>query len=160
MKVTNIHERMLKQPSHRVSPLLSTLASGQEDLIMPHEKWPAMRLDRGLRVGSKGGHGPIRYIVRAYVPGERIRFEFTGPKGFHGTHEFEILAISPTETCMRHTIEMITRGRGTLAWAVAIRWLHDALVEDAFDNVENYFTNEGKSTPWSPWVRFLRMVLR
>jgi len=37
-----------------------------------------------------------------------------------------------------------------------IRWLHDALIEEAFDKVENYFTGNKKITPYNPWVKFLR----
>ena len=49
---------------------------------------------------------------------------------------------------------------GTLQWKTFIRVLHDALIEDAFDKVENYFSSEKKKTEWSGWVKFLRMLLK
>ena len=157
MKVINIHKRILNQPKAKIADLLETLATKQ-DRIMPTDKWPAMKLDKGLQVGSKGGHGPIRYTVGQYTPGTSIQFEFTSPKGFNGHHRFEITELEPDKTELRHTIDMKTSGTGILKWALAVRWLHDALLEDAFDKVENHFSTEKKSTKWNAWVRILRKM--
>jgi hypothetical protein len=47
-----------------------------------------------------------------------------------------------------------------LLWPVAIRWLHDALIEDALDNAERSSTGAvGRPRHWSPWVRVLRRRL-
>jgi hypothetical protein len=54
---------------------------------------------------------------------------------------------------------MTTSGSATLKWALAIRWLHDAYIEDAFDKVENYFTKDKKISKWSWWVKTLRKIL-
>ena len=54
---------------------------------------------------------------------------------------------------------MNTKAIATLTWAFAIRWLHDALIEDAFDKVENFFTGKNNKTEWNIWVRFLREIL-
>ncbi|MER5461131.1 hypothetical protein ABT010_10670 [Streptomyces sp. NPDC002668] len=42
-----------------------------------------MRLDRPLGVGARGGHGPVRHTVVGWASGRRVRFRFTGPRGFH-----------------------------------------------------------------------------
>lgn len=159
MKVVNIHSRILHQPKAAISALLETLAT-KNDGMMPIENWPAMRLKEGLKVGSKGGHGPIRYTVNKYSPGKLIQFEFTKPKGFHGLHRFEIVELENAQTELKHTIEMNTTGIGTVIWTLAIRWLHDALIEDAFDKVENHFSTARKKTEWNIWVRILRRGLK
>ncbi len=45
-----------------------------------------------------------------------------------------------------------------LTWPLVIRWLHDALIEDAFDKTENHFLSQKKVTSWSAWVKFLRWL--
>ena len=62
MKVINIHRRIINAPKAKTAELLKTLAT-ENDMIIATDKWPRMRLDNGLNVNSKGGHGPIRYIV-------------------------------------------------------------------------------------------------
>ena len=146
-------------PKAQVVALVQTLAT-EEDSIWPKNTWPAMRFKGGIQLGAKGGHGPIRYTVETYDPSECIQFRFTQPKGFHGIHKFQIEPLATQETLVRHTIAMNTSGTGTLAWIFGIRSLHDALLEDAFDQLENALTQSEKRTPWSLWVRLLRRLLR
>jgi hypothetical protein len=159
MKVINIHKRTLKQPKAKIEALFKTLSS-ENDMILATHKWSPMKLNKGLQVGSKGGHGPIKYFVSAYQPDAFIQFEFTEPQGFNGFHKFEIIAIDPILTEIKHTIDMNTYGMATLKWVFAIHWLHDSLIEDALDKVENQFTNEKKTAKWSIWVRLLRQILK
>ncbi|MDH3649255.1 MAG: hypothetical protein OEQ53_06200 [Saprospiraceae bacterium] len=105
-----------------------------------------MRFKDGFKVGSHGGHGPIQYIIRNLTPGEFIEFEFTKPEGFRGVR-------------LTHFLRMRTSTLGGLQWILAIRWLHDALTEDAFDQIENQFSSKTKETEWSPWVKILRRIL-
>ncbi len=158
MKVLNVHRRTVHQPKEVVLELLNTLAS-REDKIWPHEKWPRMKLDKGLKVGSKGGHGPIRYFVNEYEPDKLIQFQFTNPSGFYGVHRLQLKASDPHKTTLIHTIEMKTSPQGTLKWMLFVRALHDALIEDAFDKVENYFDDQDRKSKWSLWVKFCRNVL-
>ncbi|WP_136666684.1 hypothetical protein [Flavobacterium sp. H122] len=158
MKVINIHERKIAKPKNEVAPLLKTLAS-DNDLILATNKWPPMRFDKGLQVGSKGGHGPIKYHVTNYRIDNSVTFQFD-LTGFDGFHKFEFIELQESETLLKHTISMTTSGWATLKWALAIRWLHDAFIEDAFDKVENYVTNQNKSSQWSLWVRILRRVMK
>ena len=159
MKVVNIHSRVVDQPKAVIARLFDTLAN-QNDQLLATDKWPAMYLDQGLKVGSKGGHGIIRYTVEQYAPGASIQFRFTKPIGFDGFHQFRIRATGPNQTELRHEINMRLRAGAILTWPLMIRWLHDAYIEDAFDRVENHFRTEKKASNWTPWVRFLRAMFK
>ncbi len=159
MKVINIHKRILNQPKERVSELLGTLST-ENDKMLATDKWSPMKLNEGLKEGSKGGHGPIRYTVQRYNPGTLVQFEFTKPKGFNGIHRFEITELENNKTEIKHTIEMNATGVGILTWLFAVRWLHDAFMEDAFDKAENHFLTEKKKTEWTVWVKVLRKALK
>jgi len=155
MRVINSHKRIINQPNKKVSELFKTLATNK-DLILPTKHWPAMRFKEGLKLGSRGGHGRIRYKIIAFEPSEQIKFEFTKPEGFIGTHELRIKAISEYTSEISHIIKMNTTFKASFLWVFVIRWLHDALIEDAFDNVENYFSEVKKETKYNRWVIFLR----
>tara|TARA_R110002126_G_scaffold184685_2_gene333126 strand:- start:6 stop:173 length:168 start_codon:yes stop_codon:yes gene_type:complete len=55
---------------------------------------------------------------------------------------------------------MKTEGLSTLKWLIIIRWLHDALIENAFDTIENNFQEVDKFTKWNTWVRIWRYILK
>jgi len=158
MKVLNIHKRILKQPMGEVSALIETLSTSN-DKIWPSDKWPLMKFQRGIAVGAKGGHGPIRYTVEKYNPKELIQFRFTSPKGFNGIHKFEVKEVNSHQTEVKHVIDMNTSGMGTWKWIFGIRTLHNALLEDGLDKLENNFDGNSKSSNWNLWVRFLRKIL-
>lgn len=159
MKVRNVHRRLIAQAPANLAPLLSTLAT-LEDRLFPHEQWPAMRFKGGLRPGAHGGHGPIRYQVKKIIPQELIEFEFTQPQDFKGTHRFEVRPVDARHTELVHTIEMRVGLWGGLLWLFGIRALHDALIEDAFDKVENQFGKVKQFSKWSLWVKVLRRLLK
>ena len=158
MKVLNIHKRIINQPKNKVVDLLSTLST-DNDKIWPKEKWPAMKFTGGIKIGAKGGHGPIRYSVEKYNPNEIIQFRFSNPIGFDGIHKFEVKELDEEKTEIKHTIDMNTFGRATLSWVLVIRTLHNALIEDGFDKLENNFSQNKKSAEWNFWVRFLRIQI-
>lgn len=158
MKVINIHKRVIKQPKTAIVKLFNTLAT-ENDLMLATDKWSPMKLDRGLEVGSKGGHGPIKYFVIEFIPEKSITFQFD-MIGFNGFHRFDIIELEPNRIELSHIIDMSTSGSATLKWAIAIRWLHDAYIEDAFDKVENHFTTHKKMSKWSLWVRILRKMMK
>ncbi|KGL63697.1 hypothetical protein PHEL85_0736 [Polaribacter sp. Hel1_85] len=133
--------------------------STENEQIWPKEKWPEMKFKNGIKIGEKGGHGAIRYSVEKYNPNKIIQFKFLKPIGFNGVHKFEINELSITKTEIKHTIDMNTKGKATLIWLLLIRPLHNALIEDAFDKVENNFYKEKKSSSWNFWVKFLRKKL-
>ncbi len=154
MKVFNLHYRILQQPSSVITPMLSSL-SAKNDMMLATDKWPRMRLDQGLVPGSKGGHGPIRYTVSDYREGESITFTFD-MNGFDGFHQFKIEKLEEGVTKLSHVIDMKTSGWAALKWILAIRWLHDAFIEDAFDRVEGYFNLTLRCAEWTWWVKMLR----
>jgi hypothetical protein len=158
MKVINIHKRIIQQPASKIGALLDTLAT-DNDMMLATDKWPRMRLDKGLQVGSKGGHGPIKYFVTDYQPQKSITFQFD-LAGFDGYHKFELTQLDIDKTEISHIIDMTTTGPATIQWVFAIRWLHDAFIEDAFDKVENHFTMGNKSSQWNGWVRILRRIMK
>jgi hypothetical protein len=159
MRIVNVHERILNAPADRVGRLVDSLALAN-DRLWPCDRWPAMQFDRPLGVGASGGHGPIGYVVESYTPGRGVQFRFTRPERFVGTHRFEIEPLDATKTKLRHVIEMQTRGSATLLWAIAIRFLHDALLEDLLDRAEAATGEQPPSRTWSRWVRFLRWAMR
>lgn len=159
MEVLNIHTRVIHSSKEKIKELFASLAT-ENDLMLATEKWSPMVLDKGLQVGSKGGHGPIGYSVKKHVPGELVEFQFSKPKGFVGVHRFEISSLGPNLTELKHVIEMKIVGSARLSWPLAIRWLHDAYIEDAFDKVENHFSKKKKRTEWNFWVKILRKLLK
>jgi hypothetical protein len=158
MRVRNVHERVLVATPAQVGALLDSLGS-VDDALWPGESWPAMRFDRPLGVGAIGGHGPIRYTVETYDPGRSIRFRFTAPAGFDGTHAFDVLQADADRTVLRHTIDMRVHGWAVVSWPVVYRPLHDALLEDGLDRAELALGRVPRGARWSTWVRLLRSVL-
>ena len=160
MRVLNVHERRLPRPASDVDvvDLIDSLSSGH-DALWPRSMWPAMRFDRPLSVGADGGHGPIHYSVEEYVPGRRVQFRFSRPTGFNGHHRFEVLPDGDKACVLRHTIEMEAEGLALLSWPLAIRPLHDALLEDALALAQASLGIAPEIRPWSPWVKALRWLL-
>ncbi|HUW66341.1 MAG TPA: SRPBCC family protein [Spirochaetia bacterium] len=158
--VVNIHTRGLAASPGDAAPLIDGLGS-PEDRLWPLGQWPPLVLDLPLAVGAIGGHGPIRYVVEACEPGCHVRFRFTGPRGFLGTHAFRLKDTGAGTAQISHVIEMRIAGLAHITWPLVFRWLHDALIEDAFDRAAAY----AESAPvvgrtWSLWVRMLRRLLR
>jgi hypothetical protein len=157
--IRNVHERALDAPPTEIGTLIDGLAS-DGDRLWPSDRWPPMRLDRPLGVGASGGHGSIRYAVSDYEPWRRVRFRFDPRLGLVGHHEFEV-ASRPGRTVLRHTLGATLRGRMRIAWPLILRWLHEALIEDALDRAETVTMGAPvRRRRWSPWVRLLRTALR
>ena len=155
MTILNIHKRKIHQHKEKVSNLFKTLAT-RHDKIWPYENWPAMHFKDGMQVGSKGGHGLVRYTIIDFKEGEFVKFRFSKPDGFNGTHELKIRAIDDSITEIEHIISAELSLKASVLWVFVIRWLHDALIEDAFDKVENQFTVHKKRSEYNIWVKLLR----
>jgi hypothetical protein len=152
--------RELAAPADRVGALIDRLA-GPHDILWPAAGWPAIRLDRGLVVGARGGHGRIRYSVAEYEPGQRARFVFDPRMGLTGYHELRVEPLGPQRCRLIHETVGTTHGRTVWYWLLVIRWLHEALIHDMFDNAERATVGEPRRPAhWSPWVRLLRRVVR
>jgi hypothetical protein len=158
MKVLNIHEREFETDYEQVARLMDSLSS-EDDRLWPNQCWPRMKFDRPLRVGARGGHGPIGYFVEAYKPGESIKFRFTRPKGFDGFHTFDVVRTAQQSVLLRHTIEMEVTGSALVTWPLMIRPLHDALLEDALSTAQASLGMTPQTRPWSPWVKMIRWIM-
>lgn len=157
--VHNVHERHLSTPVETVGSLIDTLASAS-DQLWPH-RWPPLRLDRPLAIGATGGHGPIRYHVETYIPGQRVRFRFEAPAGFDGHHEYVAVRTSERTAVLRHTLVMQPSGSARLTWPLLFRPLHDALMEDSLCTGAAALGVDVPDPPrWSRRVRLLRAVAR
>lgn len=124
--------------------------------MWPSHAWPPLVLRDGLAPGSGGGHGPMRYAVTGHEPGRRITFAFDPAAGLVGRHEFRISPHGDGHTLVVHTIEARKTGRMRLLWPLALRWFHEALVHDLFDNLERAVVGSLAGPP-SRWPR--RVVL-
>lgn len=129
----NVHERRLGHADPAaVRVALDRLAEPGAG-VWPADRWPALRLDRGLVPGSSGGHGPIRYSVQDVRP-DGLTFRFDPAMGVDGEHRFEVER-DGSDAVVRHTIDARLHGPMRLMWPVLIEPLHDALIEDALDGV-------------------------
>jgi len=118
-----------------------------------------VRFDRPLAVGATGGHGPIRYSVEDYRHGVHVRFRFHAPRGFDGTHAYDVEPVDATHATLTHSLVMQAHGRARLTWPLIFRPLHDALIEDSLAKAERALGLPPAATPWSPRVRLLRSLL-
>lgn len=157
MNVRNVHQREFRAGRAAVGALIDSLASPL-DVLWPNHSWPRMEFDRPLSAGAAGGHGPIRYFVDAYMPGQSIRFRFTTPKGFNGFHGYDVIESAST-VGLRHTLQMTTHGFAVLSWPLVFRPMHDALIEDSLATAQAALGQSSQLQPWSPRVRFLRWVI-
>ena len=155
MKVKNKHKRTIPLSKDLVGKLLDSLAS-EQDKLWPSENWPRMYLDKGLALGSDGGHKPIKYEVIDYLPGEFIKFKFKAPKGFNGFHYFRVKEVSASHTEIEHVIEMKVKGKGVLTWYLAILHLHNALIRDLMAKAQASLELEPDIINWNLWVKILR----
>jgi Protein of unknown function (DUF3995) len=158
--IRNVHERLINASPERVGQLLDSLA-GDNDMVWPRDAWPRMKLSNGLAVGSTGGHGAIRYSVESYTPGRKVVFRFADKMGIVGTHTFAIEPVGTITTMVTHELIGTTTGAMKLVWPLFIRWLHDALIEDALDNIESASSKTPRPTrTYSFGVRQLRSIAR
>ncbi|WP_433205449.1 SRPBCC family protein [Nocardia sp. CA-107356] len=155
----NVHEREFPVPAERVGALLARVAEPDSPVWPPD--WPPMRLDRPLGVGAQGGHGTVRYRCTEWVPGRRV--ELTFPPGFllEGTAVVEVVDGPWPDSCvLRHDMGGRLRGAGLLIWPLALRWLHDAMVEDMLDRTAvSLGLPPVAPARWSPWVSFIRRIM-
>jgi hypothetical protein len=156
---SNVHQREYPVPVTRLGEVLDTVA-GEHDQIWPHH-WPAIRFDGPLAVGARGGHGPIGYTVSDYRPGYRVEFRFEPKLGMRGSHVFEVVpGTDPGHGMLRHSLVARPTVAAWLRW-LAIRPLHDALLEDLLDRVgREVGAPPVRAARWSVLVRLLRTRLR
>ncbi len=137
------YERGLDADPLAVGALLDSLA-GEDDRLWPTARWPPIRLDGPLEVGTRGGHGPIGYEVCDYEPGRRVCFRFD-PRLFAGCHWFEV-APCDGGTLLSHVTLGEPRGWLRVAWPLVLGRLHALAIEDCFDHAQAQL----RGVPWRP----------
>ena len=156
--VRNVHERIIPAPLEQVGPLLDRIG-GPDDVLWPTPGWQPMVLDRPVAVGAAGGHGSIRYRVTGYEPGRRVEFEFDRGQGIDGRHAISAEPVGSDRTLLRHVAEARIIGAMRLAWPLAIRWAHDAVLEELLDNAERAVgADPACPARRSAYVRLLRLL--
>ena len=161
MKIFNRHEIEIAASEAEIGKLIDTLASA-DDRLWPTFRWPKIYFNKPLSVGARGGHGPIGYWIEEYEPGKRILFRFDNThrfsRGLEGQHQL-FMEPGTGGTKLVHEIVGAIRGRALLLWPLAIRPLHDALVEDALARAALHFDPAHPFPPkLSGWVRLLRWL--
>lgn len=171
--ITNRHERRLAAPAETVAPSLDSLG-GPDGRLWPRRAWPPITIDRPLRVGVHGGHGPIRYQLTAYEPGRMLHFTFRPSLNLdpRGHHRFEIRSAADSECVLRHELALVSPSPAVAAlWHLVIAPLHDALIEDLLDNAtaaanvasdpqpEHRHRRHSHRTPWSLRARLTRVAV-
>ncbi|GGU36766.1 SRPBCC family protein [Lentzea flava] len=138
--IKNVHTRDLGVPAGQFVDRI-------QELWPP--AWGKQEFDRPLGVGADGGHGPIRYRCTEYEPGKSITFAFSSGEGTH--------TLSASGTVLTHELIGHFNPKSRLRWALVIRWLHDACIEDLLDACERAAGREpAVPARWSPWVRLVR----
>ena len=156
--IRNVHERVINAPLEPLGVLLDGL--GQKgDRLWPSRSWPPMVLDRPLALGADGGHDGIYYYVSEYEPGRRVRFTFHPRTLLIRGHELGLGALDDERSRIRHVLIGRTSGAMRVMFPAAVEPLHDAVIEDLFDNAERETTSTViRPATWSPRVRVLRRL--
>ncbi|MEV0129846.1 SRPBCC family protein [Dactylosporangium sp. NPDC050688] len=154
----NVQRRTIDAPMDRLGALLDRVAA-PDGPLWPAPAWPPMRFDRPLGPGATGGHGMIRYTVVEHVPGRLLRCRFDPAIGVVGEHELR-LEPAGRGTALVHVIDGRLTGGMRLWWPLAVRWLHEALLQDLLDNAERAATGTvRRPARWSWWVRLMRRAV-
>jgi hypothetical protein len=158
MLIVNTHERLLPCPIKSAAFLIDDFAKKSASL-WPSQLWPREPFDRSLQRGAIGSHGGIQYVVDSYDPGRQVKFTFIEPKGYLGYHQF-CLVENGDNTLIRHRVEFKTSLISFLTWRYIIQWVHDALIEDAFDSAQDAIGSPPKKpNQWAKRVYFFRHLL-
>ena len=76
-----------------------------------------------------------------------------------GTHVFSADPVGPNRAVLRQVSDLRLSGSMRLIWPLALRWVHDAFLEDLLDRAEVVLgTGPARPARWSPWVRLLRRL--
>ncbi len=156
MHIHNVHAREIAAPAETVGGLLEGMARGGGRL-WPTDRWPTVPMDfhRGLEVGSRGGHGTIRYVVEEHQPGRCVVFRFTPEMALDGIHRFDVEPLGPGRTRLTHTLAAAVRPRLRLAAPVLVAY-HDAILEDLLARADHAAT--GAPLRYPPIPRWLRAL--
>lgn len=155
----NMQTRVVPAHAELVGHLMEGVADPTAS-VWPSPAWPPLILHNGLEAGSRGGHGPLGYAVTEHDVGRRIVFAFDAASGLAGVHEFSIRSFGADQSLVTHTISARTTGQMRWMWPLVVRWFHEALTRDLFDNIERASAGRLSHPParWSVWVLALRRM--
>jgi hypothetical protein len=159
MNLRTVHARELAAPAAEAGALVDRLG-GPDDPLWPNDTWPAsaLELEHPLRVGSRGGHGAIRYHVAAYEPGRRIVFAFEPESGLTGIHEIRVDELGPERCRLVQTTDCRLAAKLVPLYPI-LRRQHDALLRDVLDRAELALTGHvAAPARWSLTVRIANAV--
>lgn len=132
----NRHERITPGKGERSEDLLNGL-SGSGDRVWPSQWWTPIRLDRGLQLGSEGGHGSVTYRVTELLPGRSVTFTFASGFPLHGSHRLWFEALDDGRVRWVHDLDFVAaRSHRERLFQAFVIPLHDGLLEDLLDNAE------------------------
>lgn len=155
MRIRNTHARSIGASADLAGSLLDTYGSVDDRFWRTGLAEPVTFVD-GLRVGSLGGHGNLRYRISGYEPGLFVEAEFEPGGGLRGRHRFVVIADGSERCTVQHTLDATAHGVALLVWPLGLRAIHDAVIEAVFDNVELSLTGEAHPTLTpSRWTLFL-----
>lgn len=130
--IRNEHSRTMPSTIARAQLLLETLGS-EQDLLWPHDRFPALQLDDGHEPGSKGGHGSVRYRV-VEATASSVRFEMHPASKLVGGHILWFEDCGDGKLRWTHQLDLeLTVPAPTLRLILA---LHDAILEQLLVNAE------------------------
>lgn len=153
-RVNDVHARSFIADADDVGRRLDTLGSAHDELWIT-DLVPPMTLDRGLHIGSSGGHGAVRYRVIEHEPGRSVVFAFHPSTGFEGTHGFAVSQTGDAVT-IRHDLEATVSGLMRLLWRPFVLPIHSGVIEDIFDHLERDLTGVARRRRrTSPPLRWL-----
>ncbi len=156
MKVNDIRKRVINNIKMPYGPLIDSF-SDLDSCLWPYELWPRDGFDRPLCAGAIGGHGDTKYCVETYLPGKKIEFRFISPKGYQGTHGFEVRELPGGAVEVRHVTDVNFSLYHWVMWKLIIFWVHEALIEDSLDKAECFLLGqELMPRKWLLRVHFIR----
>lgn len=153
----NVHSRVVAGDLGTAERLLAAVGSAG-DQLWPRDRWPPMELDSGLSLGSRGGHGSVRYDVAA-CDARSVLFTFSPESGLEGEHELRVEPASPGHVLWTHRLDL-RRGTPTPSLRLVLT-LHDALIEELLDHAAARQAGRQPTPPrHSPRTDLARRALR
>lgn len=159
MQIHNIHERILHCAAEKAKILIDSFAN-KDAPLWPTKQWPRDHFDSPLQLGTIGGHGGTKYFLKEYITGKYLHFEFTYPKNYMGNHTFTLTHLDPNTCLLQHSVTLKLKRLDTLWWYIVIEPVHNALIENAFDNAEKFLQlSQQPKQRWPLRVYFIRHYL-
>lgn len=159
-KIFSHHQRTIDCAIETARGLFETFVDN-DSIFWPTSSWPRDAFnDDQLKIGSIGGHGGTKYKIQHYQPGACLEFSFIYPKGYLGTHEFRLIFLNSSQFLLCHVTNIKTNIYHWMLWQIMIRWVHDALIQDAFDKAELHLMGKIRlKSTWKYRVYLIRHLL-